>query len=257
MDMIQQTPEGIDVTIPTCYDAGKLHPISQGITYLKNIMSCSGFIEEEGPCIETEEYNFDALNVSKIHPARGMHDTFYLQGDKILRTHTSGVQIRVLKANKYQPPFAIYHLGQVYRRDSSKTHSPMFHQLEGLYVGDVSFAHLKGCIEHLLTSFFNQELIFRFRPSYFPFTEPSTEVDILCHGEQENILGPGPKERWLEVLGAGMVRKNILNRYGYESNAYAMGFGVERLVMLKQNISNINDFYKNTFPFLQNQGVRS
>lgn len=236
----------IDVTVPTVFPAGKVHPLSRAINDLKVIMDASGFIEVMGPAVETEKYNFDALNVGPMHPARDLHDTFYLPGGLLLRTHTSCVEVRVLESQKYKPPFAIYTLGRVYRKDSDRTHSPMFHQLEGFCVGDFSFAHLKGIIEHILNNFFNTQLDFRFRPSYFPFTEPSTEVDIL-----DRTTG-----NWLEVLGGGMLRKNILERCQYLGcRAYAFGLGVERLLMIRDGIDNINELYKNRFHFLKNKGI--
>ena len=234
----------LDVTIPTVYKTGIIHPLSHEISILHSIMASSGFLHVEGPSIEDEEHNFDALNVGKMHPARDMHDTFYLTNGHLLRTHTSNVQIRTLETHLYKPPFSIYHLGRVYRKDSDSTHSPMFHQLEGLVVGDFSFGHLKGAIEHILVSFFGEELTFRFRPNYFPFTSPSVEVDI------KSDIG------WTEVLGGGMIRRNILERYKYTGvTGYAFGFGVERLVMLKRKINNINEFYRNRFTFLRNTGI--
>jgi phenylalanyl-tRNA synthetase alpha chain len=234
----------LDVTVPTVYKAGKIHPLSQEISNLHSIMGNSGFVHAEGPSIEDEEHNFDALNVDKMHPARDSHDTFYLLQGGLLRTHTSSVQIRIMETQKYHPPFSIYHLGRVYRKDLDQTHSPMFHQLEGLVVGDLSFAHLKGAIEHILSSFFGEDLTFRYRPSYFPFTSPSVEVDIQS------------SNGWMEVLGAGMVKRNILERYQYTGvTGYAFGFGVERLVMLKRKISNLHEFYRNRFPFLRNNSI--
>jgi len=237
-----------DTTIPTINSTGKLHPLSVEIIGLREIMYRSGFIEEETPMIDSEEYNFDALNVGKMHPARGMHDTFYLNNGELLRTHTSTMEPRVLEHGKYKTttndPFATFQLGRVYRRDASdRTHMPMFHHLEGMFVGKTHLGELKGFLDYLLSAFFQKKIEFRFRPSYFPFTEPSVEVDIKISG------------KWLEVCGGGMLRRNILERYGYSSDAYAFGMGVERLVMIKYEIDNIQDLYKNPFPFMQNYGV--
>ena len=234
----------VDVTVSTCPSIGKLHPIPSIIAQMKYIMTQNGFIEKDGPCIEDEEHNFDALNVHEMHPARGMHDTFYLPNSYLLRTHTSGVQIRTLESG-LQPPFGIFHAGKVYRRDDDTTHSPMFHQMEGLYVGDVHFGHLKHFIKTFLVQLFEDpNLKLRFRPSYFPFTEPSVEVDLYRSGS------------WLEVLGGGMVRRNILDRYGYKNvTGFAFGMGVERQAMIKFGISNIHEFYKNRFCFLDSFGI--
>ena len=244
---MKKNERNVDVTVPTVFNPGKTHPLSRCINDLKDIMNLGGLIEETGPVIEDEEHNFDALNVDTMHPARDMHDTFYLPGALLLRTHITPVSVRVLESRKYRPPFGIYTLGRVYRNDSDRTHSPMFHQMDALCVGDFSFGHLKGMVEHILANLFNSEIQFRFRPSYFPFTEPSTEIDIM----DKNIGG-----NWMEVIGGGMFRKNILERYGYGGyNAYAFGLGVERIAMLRDGIENINDLYKNRFHFLKEKGV--
>jgi phenylalanyl-tRNA synthetase alpha chain len=245
----------LDSTIPTVSFFGKVHLITHTMELLRSIVTSLGFVEEHGPSIEDDEHNFDALNVHEMHPARGMHDTFYI-GENLLRTHTSGVEIRVLKAKKYQPPFAIFSMGRVFRRDEDSTHSPMFNQMECFFLSkDANFANLKYFVKQLLELFFEvKDVPLRFRPSYFPFTEPSMEVDILSYKKNGKIyFGKSDihEQKWLEVLGSGMIRRNILDRYGYEGfTSFAMGVGIERLAMLKYGFTNINDLYQNNLPFL-------
>lgn len=250
----QTNKSELDVTLPTEAEIGLLHVIPKVIDRMRELMTSIGLLEESGPYIDDEEHNFDALNVVKNHPARGMHDTFYLRGGRLLRTHTSNVQIRALKSGKYKPPFGIFHIGRVYRRDDDSSHSPVFHQMEAMVLDkDITFANLKFFIKKVIHLFFEDEnLEVRFRPSYFPFTEPSLEVDIPWHQNTEDIDGKS-EPKWVEVLGAGMIRRNILERYGYQDAVgFACGMGIERLAMLKYGIDNINHLYKNRFPFLRN-----
>jgi len=243
--------EDIDVSIPTCPELGKLHLLSYSIDLIKNIMYSNKIQEVEAPCVDNEENNFDNLNIGKLHPARGMHDTFYLNSDRLLRTHTSNIWPHHLKSRQ-EAPFSVYHLGQAYRKDDDATHSPMFHQLEVLVVGKVTIANLKYHIRSFLDKFFGGSMTLRFRPSYFPFTEPSIEVDILWKRNKTE------SSKWMEVLGSGMVRQNILEKYGYSGcTGFAMGCGVERLLMLKYKVSNINDLYKNRFSFLENNSRKA
>ena len=221
---------------------GSLHPINQTKDFLLNMLSEIGFKEIQGPEIESEEFNFDMLNIKKSHPARQMHDTFYVENkSKVLRTHTSPVQIRsMLESN---PPFAFTSAGKVYRKDDDSTHLPMFHQVEGIYVDhDVSFGNLKDLINQILLSIFGESVEIRFRPSYFPFTEPSAEVDILS--ENGN---------WLEILGCGIVNPIVLENCNIDSKKYsglAFGLGVERIAMLKYGVNDIREFYKSNLDFL-------
>ncbi len=221
---------------------GSLHPINQTKDFLLNMLSEIGFKEIQGPEIESEEFNFDMLNIKKSHPARQMHDTFYVENkSKVLRTHTSPVQIRsMLESN---PPFAFSSAGKVYRKDDDSTHLPMFHQVEGIYVDhDVSFGNLKDLINQILLSIFGENVEIRFRPSYFPFTEPSAEVDILS--ENGN---------WLEILGCGIVNPIVLKNCKIDSKKYsglAFGLGVERIAMLKYGVNDIREFYKSNLDFL-------
>ena len=221
---------------------GSLHPINQTKDYLVKLLSEMGFIEIEGPEIETEEFNFDMLNIKKSHPARQMHDTFYVQNKrKVLRTHTSPVQIRSMLESK--PPFAFSSAGKVYRKDDDATHLPMFHQVEGIYVDvDVNFANLKDLINQILLDIFGENVETRFRPSYFPFTEPSAEVDIMSENG-----------KWLEILGCGIVNPIVLNNCNIDSNTFsglALGLGIERIAMLKYGVSDIREFYKSNLDFL-------
>ena len=221
---------------------GSSHPINQIKDSIMNYLVSLGFEILDGPEIETEEFNFDMLNIKKTHPARQMHDTFYVQGGKaVLRTHTSPVQVRaMLKTN---PPFAFTSAGKVYRKDDDATHLPMFHQVEGIYVDkDVTFANLKSLIHDLLYDLFGNDTQIRFRPSYFPFTEPSAEVDILSDSG-----------KWLEILGCGIVNPVVLENCGINSkefSGFAFGLGVERIAMLKYGVNDIRDFYKSNLDFL-------
>ena len=221
---------------------GTLHPINQTKNYLLKLLAEIGFEEVHGPEIETEEFNFDMLNIKESHPARQMHDTFYVDGKKnVLRTHTSPVQIRsMLKAS---PPMAFTSAGKVYRKDDDSTHLPMFHQVEGIYVDDnVTFANLKHLIHQILHNLFGNDVEIRFRPSYFPFTEPSAEVDILSDSG-----------KWLEILGCGIVNPIVLENCNIDSKKYsglAFGLGVERIAMLKYGVNDIREFYKSNLDFL-------
>jgi phenylalanyl-tRNA synthetase alpha chain len=226
---------------------GSLHPITKTMNYAIQIFESLKFECVEGPEIEDDFHNFTALNIPDTHPARAMHDTFYLADNNLLRTHTSSVQVRVM--DKENPPIRIIAPGKVYRKDSDITHTPMFHQIEGLYIDkDISFSNLKSIINIFLKSFFEKdELKIRFRPSYFPFTEPSAEVDI------EYIDSKGNKN-WLEILGCGMVHPNVLDMANIDSSiysGYAFGLGVERLAMLKLGITDLRLFYENDLRFLK------
>ncbi len=222
---------------------GSLHPINQTKDFLLKILSEIGFKEIQGPEIESEEFNFDMLNIKKSHPARQMHDTFYLENkSKVLRTHTSPVQIRSML--KSRPPFAFSSAGKVYRKDDDSTHLPMFHQVEGIYVDqEVNFANLKSLINQILLSIFGDDVEVRFRPSYFPFTEPSAEVDILSENGE-----------WLEILGCGIVNPIVLDNCNIDSNKFsglALGLGIERIAMLKYGVNDIREFYKSNLDFLR------
>jgi phenylalanyl-tRNA synthetase alpha chain len=223
-------------------EVGSLHPINQVKDFLLNMLADLGFQEVDGPEIESEEFNFDMLNIKKSHPARQMHDTFYVENKShVLRTHTSPVQIRsMLKSN---PPLAFTSAGKVYRKDDDATHLPMFHQVEGIYVDtDVTFANLKDLIHQILHNLFGKDVKIRFRPSYFPFTEPSAEVDILSENG-----------KWLEILGCGIVNPIVLKNCNIDTEKYsglAFGLGVERIAMLKYGVSDIRDFYKSNLDFL-------
>ena len=221
---------------------GSLHPVSQVIDYLLNVLTKLGFQEVDGPEIESEEFNFDMLNIKKTHPARQMHDTFYLENkSNVLRTHTSPVQIRSMLDSG--APLAIVSSGKVYRKDDDATHLPMFHQVEGIYVDkEVNFAQLKDLIHNIIYAIFGKEVQIRFRPSYFPFTEPSAEVDILSKNG-----------KWLEILGCGIVNPVVLENCKIDSNIYsglAFGLGVERIAMLKYQVNDIREFYKSNMDFL-------
>ncbi len=221
---------------------GALHPINQMKDHIIEILSSFGFEIIDGPEVETEEFNFDMLNIKKSHPARQMHDTFYLDNKKyVLRTHTSPVQIRGMLDNT--PPLAFISGGKVYRKDDDSTHLPMFHQVEGIYVNeDVNFSNLKDLIFQIIYGLFGDDVELRFRPSYFPFTEPSAEVDILSNDG-----------KWLEILGCGIVNPIVLENCNIDSNKYsglAFGLGIERMAMLKHNIRDIREFYKSNLDFL-------
>ena len=232
----------IDVTLPGReYLSGSIHPITTTLMEIENIFLSAGFNIEDGPEIENEYYNFSALNIPENHPARAMHDTFYVDSDLLLRTHTSPVQIRSME--KEGVPIKVIAPGKVYRRDSDLIHIPMFHQVEGLVIDQgINFSHLKGILHEFINCFFEKELELRFRPSYFPFTEPSAEVDILSEDG-----------KWLEVLGCGMVHPKVLENLDLDSEiytGYAFGMGVERLVMLKYDIKDIRLFYENDLNFI-------
>jgi len=221
---------------------GSIHPINQVKDYLINMLAQMGFQEVDGPEIESEEFNFDMLNIKKSHPARQMHDTFYVENKThVLRTHTSPVQIRSMIKSK--PPLAFTSAGKVYRKDDDATHLPMFHQVEGIYVDEnVTFANLKDLIHQILHNLFGKNVEIRFRPSYFPFTEPSAEVDILSENG-----------KWLEILGCGIVNPIVLKNCNIDSEKYsglAFGLGVERIAMLKYGVNDIRDFYKSNLDFL-------
>jgi len=221
---------------------GSIHPINQVKDYLINMLAQMGFQEVEGPEIESEEFNFDMLNIKKSHPARQMHDTFYVENKShVLRTHTSPVQIRSMLKSK--PPLAFTSAGKVYRKDDDATHLPMFHQVEGIYVDEnVTFANLKDLIHQILHNLFGKDVEIRFRPSYFPFTEPSAEVDILSENG-----------KWLEILGCGIVNPKVLKNCNIDSEKYsglAFGLGVERIAMLKYGVNDIREFYKSNLDFL-------
>ena len=225
------------------YSSGALHPINQVIDFITKFLIEVGFEIVEGPEIETEKFNFDMLNIKKSHPARQMHDTFYLNNkSNLLRTHTSPVQIRGMLDKK--PPLAFISAGKVYRKDDDATHLPMFHQIEGICVGsNVSFANLKDLIFSIVHKLFGENIEIRFRPSYFPFTEPSAEVDILSEDG-----------KWLEILGCGIVNPIVLENCNIDSNQYsglAFGLGIERIAMLKYGVVDIRDFYKSNLDFLK------
>ncbi len=246
--------ETLDVSLPgRGMSTGKLHPITKTLLRIEEWFLSLGFSIEEGPEIEDEFHNFEALNIPDHHPARAMHDTFYFPDGKLLRTHTSPVQIRYMKEHK--PPFRIIAPGRVYRCDSDLTHTPMFHQVEGLMVDkDINMAHLKGILEAFLHAFFeNDKLKVRFRPSYFPFTEPSAEVDIQCvHCEGRGCRVCG-QTGWLEILGCGIVHPNVLQNCNIDSEVYqgfAFGMGVERLCMLRYGVGDLRLFFENDQRFL-------
>ena len=242
----QLAVEGIDVTLPgRSQDIGGLHPVTMTIERIQNFFAQIGFSVAQGPEIEDDYHNFEALNIPAYHPARAMHDTFYFGDGTLLRTHTSGVQVRTME--KQQPPIRIICPGRVYRCDSDQTHSPMFHQIEGLLVDDnISFADLKGILHNFLNVFFERDLQVRFRPSYFPFTEPSIEVDIGYQGEDG-------EQKWLEVLGCGMVHPKVFEHSGIDTEKYtgfAFGMGVERLAMLRYGVKDLRMFFENDLRFL-------
>ncbi len=247
--------EKIDITLPARINPmGSVHPVSKTQTRLENFFAQFGFTTAFGPEVEDEYHNFSALNIPEHHPARAMHDTFYFDAGKLLRTHTSPVQIRVLKDSK--PPVRIIAPGRVYRCDSDVTHTPMFHQLEGLVIDTEStFAQLKGLLLAMVEAFFEQTLEVRFRPSYFPFTEPSAEMDIqcvICQAKDKDCRvckGSG----WLEVLGCGMVHPNVLKAVDLDPEqyqGYAFGLGMDRLAMLRYGISDLRMMFENDVRFL-------
>lgn len=235
--------ESIDVTLPgNTNDLGGLHPVTRTIERIESFFTELGFEIKAGPEVEDDFHNFDALNIPEHHPARQDHDTFYFNPKLVLRTQTSGVQIRTMEAEK--PPLRIISPGKVYRNDYDQTHTPMFHQVEGLLVDkNVSFTHLKGILHDFLHNFFEEDLEIRFRPSYFPFTEPSAEVDVM-----------GKNGKWLEVLGCGMVHPNVLRSVGIDPEEYtgfAFGMGVERLTMLRYGVNDLRAFFENDLRFLK------
>ena len=261
LDSIEKklSSEALDVTLPSNKIVkGKIHPVSQVIDELTCIFSEIGFSVAEGPDIENEFNNFTALNTPEHHPARDMHDTFYLDENKkiLLRTHTSPVQIRTMLKEK--PPIKIIAPGRTYRCDSDMTHTPMFHQLEGLYIDkNITMGHLKGCLEFFLKKFFEDENIkMRFRPSHFPFTEPSAEVDISYRLENNKII-VGEGDKWLEVLGCGMVHPNVLKNVKIDPSkfqGYAFGVGIDRLAMLKYGITDLRSFFDGDVRWLNHYG---
>ncbi|ALO46272.1 phenylalanine--tRNA ligase subunit alpha [Pseudohongiella spirulinae] len=258
----QLAAETVDVTLPGRRQSeGGLHPVSRTIERIQQLFQSAGYSVAEGPEIEDDYHNFEALNIPGHHPARAMHDTFYVEGSAaagaglswVLRTHTSPVQVRVMEQG--EPPFRMICPGRVYRCDSDLTHTPMFHQVEGLLIDeDVSFSDLKGTLEEFLRAFFEADLAVRFRPSYFPFTEPSAEVDmscVMCEGKGCRVC---KQTGWLEVLGCGMVHPRVLEMSGIDSERYrgfAFGMGVERLAMLRYGVNDLRLFFENDLKFLR------
>ena len=245
----------VDVTLPARERPnGKIHPVSQVIDEISSIFSEIGFSVAEGPDVETEYNNFTALNTPEDHPAKDMHDTFYLDDNKkiLLRTHTSPVQIRAMLKDK--PPFKIIVPGRTYRCDSDQTHAPMFHQLEGLHIDkDINMGHLKGCLDYFIKEFFEVKKIqMRFRPSHFPFTEPSAEVDIGYRLDNGRII-VGEGDKWLEILGCGMVHPNVLKNAKVDPKkfqGFAFGMGIDRLAMLKYGINDLRAFFEADYRWL-------
>jgi phenylalanyl-tRNA synthetase alpha chain len=245
--------ETIDITLPgRGQQLGGLHPITQTIDRISSFFESIGFDTVEGPEVETDYYNFEALNIPAHHPARAMHDTFYVTESQVLRTHTSPVQVRVMENRT--PPLKVICPGRVYRCDSDLTHSPMFHQVEGLLISETStFAELRGVIQEFLQVFFERDSKVRFRPSYFPFTEPSAEVDIqcvMCGGSGCRVC---KQTGWLEVMGCGMVHPRVLELSKIDGERYrgfAFGFGVERLAMLRYGVNDLRLFFENDLRFL-------
>ena len=251
--------EKIDITLPERpFIRGKIHPVSQTIDEISSIFSEIGFSVEEGPDVENEYNNFTALNTPDNHPARDMHDTFYLdeKKQKLLRTHTSPVQIRTMQNNK--PPFKIIAPGRTYRSDSDQTHAPMFHQVEGLHIDkEINMGHLKGCLNYFIKEFFEVDKIkMRFRPSHFPFTEPSAEVDIGYEMKDGKII-IGEGNQWLEILGCGMVHPNVLKNVKVNPTkfqGYAFGIGIDRLAMLKYGINDLRAFFDCDYRWMNHFG---
>ncbi|MEJ2058884.1 MAG: phenylalanine--tRNA ligase subunit alpha [Gammaproteobacteria bacterium] len=247
--------ESVDVTLPgRGQSAGNLHPVTRTIQRISALFTHIGFQVAEGPEVEDDFHNFEALNIPSHHPARAMHDTFYFPDGRLLRTHTSPVQVRVMEHS--QPPLRVIAPGRVYRCDSDLTHSPMFHQIEGLMVDEgISFADLKGVLSQFLRAFFEQDdLRTRFRPSYFPFTEPSAEVDIqcvMCGGEGCRVCS---HTGWLEIMGCGMVHPAVFSHVDIDSERYtgfAFGLGVERMAMLRYGVDDLRLFFENDLRFLK------
>jgi phenylalanyl-tRNA synthetase alpha chain len=255
MDMAEiQRVEAIDVSLPgRPVPLGTLHPITQIIREICEIFQKLGFDIAEGPEVESDYYNFEALNIPKNHPARDMQDTFYVSDNIVLRTHTSPLQVRMME--KQKPPVRIVAPGKVYRCDSDITHTPMFHQVEGLLVDqDISFGDLKGVLTAFVQQMFDEQTSLRFRPSFFPFTEPSAEVDILCVMCRGKGCRVCSQTGWLEVLGSGMVHPAVFENVGYDTGLYtgfAFGMGVERITMLKYGIDDIRKFFENDYRFLK------
>jgi len=251
--------EKVDITLPERpFVRGKIHPVSQTIDEISSIFSEIGFSVEEGPDVENEYNNFTALNTPDNHPARDMHDTFYLdeKKQKLLRTHTSPVQIRTMLKDK--PPFKIIAPGRTYRSDSDQTHAPMFHQVEGLHIDkNINMGHLKGCLNYFIKEFFEVDKIkMRFRPSHFPFTEPSAEVDIGYEIKDGKII-IGEGNQWLEILGCGMVHPNVLKNVKVDPTkfqGYAFGIGIDRLAMLKYGINDLRAFFDCDYRWLNHFG---
>ncbi len=251
------TPEGVDVAVDRSLPGrslpfGRLHPVTQVMEEICSIFEGMGFAVAEGPDVETDHYNFEALNIPRHHPARDMHDTFYVTDSLLLRTHTSPMQARIME--KQEPPLRYIAPGKVYRCDSDITHTPMFHQVEGFLVDRiVSFADLKGVLTSFIHRMFSDDLAVRFRPSFFPFTEPSAEVDIacvICGGSGCRVC---KRTGWLEILGAGLIDPAVLSMVGYDPDRYsgfAFGLGVERIAMLKYGIDDIRLYYENDLRFL-------
>ena len=246
--------EAVDVSLPgRGQEIAGLHPVTTTLRRISKIFSSVGFKVVEGPEIEDDYHNFEALNIPEHHPARAMHDTFYFDAHTVLRTHTSPVQIRAMEAQK--PPLKVIAPGRVYRCDSDVTHTPMFHQVEGFLVDtEVSFADLKGLVYEFLRAFFEKEIQVRFRPSYFPFTEPSAEVDIecvMCDGKGCRVCG---QTGWLEVMGCGMIHPQVFKSVDINSDefsGFAFGMGVERLAMLRYGINDLRLFFENDLKFLE------
>ncbi|HDH11802.1 MAG TPA: phenylalanine--tRNA ligase subunit alpha [Nitrospirae bacterium] len=246
--------EQIDVTVPGCFiPTGHLHPITQVLDEISGIFISLGFTVEEGPEVELDYYNFEALNFPKDHPARDMQDTFFISDDVVLRTHTSSVQVRVME--KSSPPLRVIAPGKVYRCDADVSHIPMFHQLEGFMVDrHIHFSDLKGVLELFIHRVFGRDTSLRFRPSFFPFTEPSAEIDIscvICNGSGCNVCGG---TGWIEILGAGMINPRVYEKAGYDPELYtgfAFGLGIERVAMLKYGIDDIRLFPENDKRFLE------
>ena len=257
--------ESVDITLPIRPEThGKIHPLSKTMDEVISIFAQMGFTVAEGPDIESDYYNFSALNIPPEHPARQEHDTFYFNPDedgnrKVLRTHTSPVQIRTMQ--KIKPPLRVIVPGRTYRSDHDSTHSPMFHQCEGLVIGDnLNMSHLKGCLIEFCRVFFGvDDLPVRFRPSYFPFTEPSAEVDIGC-SKKNGELKIGSGDEWLEILGSGMVNPRVLENCGIDPNehqGFAFGMGLERIAMLKYGIPDLRPFFESDLRWMKHYGFFS
>ena len=246
--------ESVDVTLPGRGQAiGGLHPVTRTLERIEALFRQLGFEVAEGPEIEDDYHNFEALNIPESHPARAMHDTFYFDEHTVLRTHTSPVQIRAMKGR--QPPLRIIAPGRVYRCDSDLTHTPMFHQVEGFMVDEcTTFADLKGILDEFLRHFFEQELAVRFRPSYFPFTEPSAEVDVQCVECGGSGCRVCSNTGWIEILGCGMVHPEVFRHAGIDSErftGFAFGIGIERLAMLRYGVNDLRLFFENDLRFLE------